>query len=114
MTRFVTQDPVAAARATDELRDAAKALSAVITVAATKLNPYAEDPFTAEDALVGLERWVRGEKSRRRRLGHTLLLLTEAGISERALAGRLGMGRHAVGQLIADARVERIEQEANA
>lgn len=107
MTRFVTQDPAAAARATDELREAAKALSAVITVAATKLNPYAEDPFTAEDALVGLERWVRGEKGRRRRIGQVLLLLHETGVSERALADRVGLGRHAVGQLIADARVER-------
>lgn len=107
MTRFVTHDPTAAAAATDALRDAAKALSAVVTVASTKLNPHAEDPFAAEDALVGLERWVRGERARRRRVGHLLLLLHEAGVSERALADRLGLGRHAVGQLIADARVER-------
>lgn len=107
MTRFVTQDPTAAALATDELREAAKALFATVTVAATKLNPYPGDPFTAEDTLAGLERWVRGEKSRRRRLGALLLLLHEAGVSERALADRIGLGRHAVSQLIADARVER-------
>ncbi len=107
MTRFVTHDPTAAAAATDALRDAAKTLSVVITVASQKLNPHVEDPFTAEDALIGLERWVRGEKGRRRRLGHLLLLLHEAGVSERALADRLGLGRHAVAQLIADARVER-------
>lgn len=111
MTRFVTQDPVAAAAAADALRDSASHLRAVITVTAQALNSHPDDPFTAEDALVGLERWVRGEKGRRRRLGHTLLLLHEAGVSERALADRLGMGRHAVSQLIADARVER---EANA
>ncbi|RIS51920.1 chromosome partitioning protein [Mycobacteroides abscessus] len=107
MTRFVTHDPTAAAAATDALREAAKALSATITVAATKLNPHPDDPYSAEDALIGLERWVRGEKGRRRRIAHTLLLLAEAGVSERALADRIGMGRHAVSQLIADARVER-------
>ncbi|SKE70685.1 chromosome partitioning protein [Mycobacteroides abscessus subsp. massiliense] len=111
MTRFVTHDPAAAAAATDALRDAARSLAATITVAATKLNPHAEDPFTAEDALVGLERWVRGEKARRRRVGALLLLLHEAGVSERALADRIGLGRHAVAQMVADARVER---EANA
>lgn len=107
MTRFVTHDPAAAAAATDALREAAKALSATITVAATKLNPHPDDPYSAEDALIGLERWVRGEKGRRRRIAHTLLLLVETGVSERALADRLGMGRHAVGQMVADARVER-------
>ncbi|UEA25143.1 chromosome partitioning protein [Mycobacteroides abscessus subsp. abscessus] len=107
MTRFVTHDPAAAAAATDALREAAKALSATITVAATKLQPHPEDPFTADDALAGLERWVRGEKTRRRRLGHLLLLLHEAGVSERALAERVGLGRHAVAQMVADARVER-------
>src|SRR5690625_662370 len=107
MTRFVTHDPTAAARATEELRDATKALSVVITVAAQALNTYPDDPVTAEDALRGLERWVRGERGRRRRIGHVCLLLTEAGVSERALADRVGLGRHAVAQLIADARVER-------
>ncbi|MBE5488540.1 hypothetical protein E3G71_001041 [Mycobacteroides abscessus] len=107
MTRFVTTDPTVAAAATDALRDAAKSLAATITVAATKLQPHPEDPFTADDALAGLERWVRGEKGRRRRLGHMLLLLHEAGVSERALADRIGLGRHAVAQMIADARVER-------
>lgn len=107
MTRFVTTDPTAAARATQELRQAASQLRATITVAAQKLEGHPDDPFTAEDTLAGLERWVRGEKSRRRRLGHTLLLLTEAGVSERALAARLGLGRHAVAQMVADARVER-------
>ncbi|GAB19443.1 hypothetical protein GOEFS_086_00120 [Gordonia effusa NBRC 100432] len=107
MTRFVTTDPTAAARATEELRDATKALSVVITVAAQALNTHPDDPVTAEDALRGLERWVRGEKGRRRRLGHLLLLLHETGVSERALADRVGLGRHAVAQMIADARVER-------
>lgn len=107
MTRFVTHDPAAAAAATDALRDAAKTLSVVITVASQKLVTHPEDPYTAEDALAALERWVRGEARRRRRLGHILLLLTEAGVSERALADRLGLGRHAVSQLVADARVER-------
>ncbi|KAF0967249.1 chromosome partitioning protein [Gordonia sp. YY1] len=111
MTRFVTHDPSAAARATEELREAAKALSVVITVASQKLAPHPEDPYSAEDALIGLERWVRGEKARRRRIAHTLLLLHEAGVSERALADRIGLGRHAVAQMVADARVER---EANA
>lgn len=107
MTRFVTTDPAAAAAATDALRDAASQFRATITVASQKLEGHPEDPFTADDALAGLERWVRGEKARRRRVGHVLLLLSEAGISERALADRLGLGRHAVGQMIADARVER-------
>ncbi|QZT56243.1 chromosome partitioning protein [Mycolicibacterium austroafricanum] len=107
MTRFVTTDPTAAAAATDALRDATKALSVVITVAAQALNAHPDDPVTAEDALRGLERWVRGEKGRRRRIAHTLLLLHEAGVSERALADRIGLGRHAVAQMIADARVER-------
>lgn len=107
MTRFVTHDPAAAAAATDALREAAKTLSVVITVAAQKLEGHPDDPYSAEDALIGLERWVRGEKARRRRLAHTLLLLHETGVSERALADRIGLGRHAVGQLIADARVER-------
>lgn len=111
MTRFVTHDPTAAAAATDALRDATKALSVVITVASQKLAPHPEDPYSAEDALIGLERWVRGEKARRRRIAHTLLLLHEAGVSERALADRIGLGRHAVAQMVADARVER---EANA
>lgn len=107
MTRFVTHDPTAAAAATDALRDAAKALAAVVTVTAQALTPHDDDPVTAEDALAALEKWVRGEARRRRRVGHMLLLLAETGVSERALADRLGMGRHAVGQLIADARVER-------
>lgn len=107
MTRFVTHDPTAAAAATDALRDAASQFRATITVAAQKLEGHPDDPFAAEDALVGLERWVRGEKARRRRVGHLLLLLHEAGVSERALADRLGLGRHAVAQMVADARVER-------
>ncbi|KXO98949.1 chromosome partitioning protein [Tsukamurella pseudospumae] len=111
MTRFVTKDPAAAAAATDALRGAASQLRATITIAAQKLEGHPEDPFTADDALAGLERWVRGEKGRRRRIAHTLLLLHEAGVSERALADRIGLGRHAVAQMIADARVER---EANA
>ncbi len=111
MTRFVTKDPAAAAAATDALLEATSQLRVVITVTAQALNTHPDDPVTAEDALRGLERWVRGEKARRRRIAHTLLLLHEAGVSERALADRIGMGRHAVSQLIADARVER---EANA
>ncbi|NOP95123.1 chromosome partitioning protein [Mycolicibacterium fortuitum] len=107
MTRFVTHDPAAAARATDELGDATKALSVIIAVTAQALNTHPDDPVNAEDALRGLERWVRGEKARRRRVGRLLLLLHEAGVSERALADRLGMGRHAVSQLVADAKVER-------
>ncbi|CAJ1579764.1 chromosome partitioning protein [[Mycobacterium] wendilense] len=107
MTRFVTRDPAAAAAATDALRDASKALAAVVTVTAQALTPHPEDPFTAEDALAALEKWVRGEARRRRRLAHTLLLLHEAGVSERALADRIGLGRHAVAQMVADARVER-------
>ncbi|UQE74029.1 chromosome partitioning protein [Gordonia sp. PP30] len=71
------------------------------------LNPHPDDPFDAERALAAAERWVRGEARRRRRLGRLLLLLAETGVSERALADRIGLGRHAVGQLIADARVER-------
>ncbi len=107
MTRFVTTDPTAAAAATEALRDAASQFRATITGASQKLEGHPEDPFTADDALAGLERWVRGEKSRRRRVGRLLLLLAETGVSERALADRIGLGRHAVGQLIADARVER-------
>lgn len=111
MTRFVTTDPTAAAAATDALRGAAGQLSATITVTAQALNVHPDDPFDAERSLAALEKWVRGEARRRRRLGALLLLMHETGASERALADRIGLGRHAVGQLIADARVER---EANA
>lgn len=107
MTRFVTHDPNAAAAATDALRDATKALAMTITVTAQALTPHDDDPVDAERALAAAEKWVRGEARRRRRLGHMLLLLTEAGVSERALADRLGLGRHAVAQMVADARVER-------
>jgi hypothetical protein len=106
-TRFTITDPVAASVATAALPAAMRTLAATITVTSQDLTPYPGDPITPTIVLDALIKWQRGAVRRDRRINTLMLLIHEAGASERALADALGLGRSTVTARLAAARADR-------
>ncbi|WP_255783778.1 chromosome partitioning protein [Mycobacteroides abscessus] len=107
MTRFVTTDPAAAARAAAQLHHAASMLQGSIQAAAQALRdlePEAPNPAQAAEALA---RWCRRRSQVERRENEMMLVLFECGASERALATLMRIGRPSVTARLQAARDER-------
>lgn len=110
-TRFTVTDHAAAARAASKLPGALSTLATTIAVTSQDLRPYADDPVPPNVAMAALVKWQRGQARRESRISAVMLLLHEAGASERGLGDALGMSRGTVASRLAQARAER---EANA
>ncbi|KXP14336.1 hypothetical protein [Tsukamurella pseudospumae] len=110
-TRFTVTDPAAAARAAAALPTAMNTLASMINITSQDLRPYPGDPVAPHKALASLAKWQRSQARRESRISAVMLLLHEAGASERGLADALGMSRGTVAARLAQARAER-EAEA--
>lgn len=106
-TRFTVTDHTAAARAASKLPGALTMAATTIAVTSQQLRPYPDDPVPPDVALAALVRWQRGAARRDARISAVMLLLHEAGASERGLADALGMSRGTVAARLAQARAER-------
>ena len=107
MTRFVTTDTAAAARAAAQLPHAARMLQGSIQAAAQALRdiePEAPNPTQAAEALA---RWRRRQAQIARHENELMLVLFECGASERSLATLMHIGRPAVTARLQSARDER-------
>lgn len=107
MTRFVTTDPTAAARAAAQLPLAASMLQGSIQAASQSLGdiePEAPSPAAAAEALA---RWRRRQAQIARHENELMLVLAECGASERSLATLMRIGRPAVTARLQSARDER-------
>ncbi|KXP12496.1 hypothetical protein AXK57_19650 [Tsukamurella pulmonis] len=106
MTRFVTKDPAAAARAASQLPAAARAVGARLQLAAQALTTL-EATATPTEVLAAVARARRVQARADEALGELLLLLVDAGASARSIAAQTGMHHSAVRNRVEAARVAR-------
>ncbi|KXP08743.1 hypothetical protein [Tsukamurella pseudospumae] len=112
-TRFTVTNHAAAARAASKLPNALTMAATTIAVTSQQLRPHPDDPVPPNVALAALVKWQRGQARRESKISAVMLLLHEAGASERGLADALGMSRGTVAARLAEARAERdVEAEA--
>ena len=113
-TQFTVTDHAAAASAASKLPAALTMAATTIAVTSQQLRPHPDDPVPPDVALAALVKWQRGQARRDSRISAVMLLLHEAGASERGLADALGMSRGTVAARLVQARVDRAAEAEEA
>ncbi|CPR70099.1 hypothetical protein [Mycobacteroides abscessus] len=104
MVRLVVTDAGQLARIREPLDNAGRMLQSTIRAAAQDLDVLDGDPQRAAKFLA---RWRRRQGQILRRENELLLVLSEAGASDRALAELMGLNRQTIARRLEKARDER-------